>query len=79
MARCRVYEKLDEAFHFLCVIATVALLIWCCIEYSKNDDLVQISFKKFGLGNEMTYPDISMCLKGEAKKTEMYISFSDKM
>ena len=63
MARCRVYEKLDEAFHFLCVIATAALLIWCCIEYSKNDDLVQISFKKFGLGNEMTYPDISMCVE----------------
>ena len=58
-----MYEKFDQTFHFLCLIATAALLIWCCIEYSKNDNVVQLSFKKLGFNNEIAYPDISFCIE----------------
>ena len=60
---CLTYEKLEEGFYLLCLIATVGLSISCCIEYSKNDDVIQMLVKPFGIKDELTYPDISFCFE----------------
>ena len=46
---------------FICIIGTAILLIWCYLEYREDEDVVEISFKKYGKDEDSIYPDISLC------------------
>ena len=59
----QIYEKIEGCFYLSCLMVTLVLSISCCIEYSKNDDVTQISVKPFGMKEVVAYPDISFCLE----------------
>ena len=48
-------------FRTCCLVAAVSMAVWCCYEFSKNEDLCEVSFKKFTQGQDVIYPDITMC------------------
>ena len=54
--------KVTAFFQLLCVTAAIALVIWCTIEYSKNEDISEVTFKRFMDGPDSIYPDISVCV-----------------
>ena len=47
----------------MCIISAFSLQGWCIWEFIKNEDVVEVSFRKYGDGNDSIYPDISICLK----------------
>ena len=59
----QIYEKIEGCFYLSCLMVTLVLSISCCIEYSKNDDVTQISVKPFGMKEVVAYPEISFCLE----------------
>ena len=55
------WEILSQVFLIICIIGTATLLIWCYLEYNEDEDVVEISFKKYGKDEGSIYPDISLC------------------
>ena len=50
----------DNIFQLACIIATVSMVLFCSYEFSKNNDLSEVSFKPFNY--ETVYPEVSLCL-----------------
>ena len=63
MMNSKLYEKFADGFYLICLISTAGLLIWCLMEYGKNENVVQFTFKRFGSSEKNVYPDISFCLQ----------------
>ena len=57
------WVKCDTSFQFICVIITFGTLVWCFYEFARNDDLCQVTFKKFHGGKDAIYPHISLCFE----------------
>ena len=55
------WARLSQFFQMICIFGAGSLLLWCYSEYSKNEDVVEVSFKKYGKDEESIYPDISLC------------------
>ena len=55
------WGRLSQFFQIICIIGAVGLLSWCFSEYSKNEDVVEVSFKKYAEDEDSIYPDISLC------------------
>ena len=58
------YNKISyfSAFYqFACVIAALALVIWCIKLYLDNEDVSTIYYKKFHSDEDSRYPSISLC------------------
>ena len=61
MTSVDVWERFSHLFLITCIIGAISLLTWCLSEYSKNEDVVEVSFKKYGEDEDSIYPDISLC------------------
>ena len=61
MTRVDVWESFSHIFIITCIIGALSLLSWCFSEYCKNEDVVEVSFKKYGEDEDSIYPDISLC------------------
>ena len=66
-AFCKIFEML---FQVTCSIATLGTLIWCCYEFARNDDLCQVTFKKFSKDNDGIYPHVSLCFEKPFSRIE---------
>ena len=66
-ALCKKFETL---FQVTCSIATLGTLIWCGYEFAKNEDLCQVTFKKFHKGNDGIYPHVSLCFEKPFSRIE---------
>ena len=51
---------LEYFFKFLCFSATIFMVTYWCIEYSKDNDLASVDYKSFKSLN-FTYPILSLC------------------
>ena len=56
------YLNVDTFFQTLCIIATICLVSYVIHQYIKDEDLTEVSFKKFHEDKESIYPEISICL-----------------
>ena len=64
------WVKCDTAFQFICIITTFGTLIWCFYEFARNDDLCQVTFKKFNSDKDAIYPHISLCFEKPFSRNE---------
>ena len=56
------YVNLDTFFQIICVIATICLGAYVIRQYVMDEDLTEVSFKKFHEDKDSIYPEISICL-----------------
>ena len=56
MTSVDVWERFSHLFLITCIIGAISLLTWCLSEYSKNEDVVEVSFKKYGEDEDSIYP-----------------------
>ena len=56
------YLSIDTFFQILCVISTICLGSYVIYQYILDEDLTEVSFKKFHEDDESIYPEISVCL-----------------
>ena len=55
-------KKAGICFHVLCIISAITLMIWCGVEYSKNSDLSEVSYKPFMVDDNSVYPATTICI-----------------
>ena len=58
-------------FRILCFLSAIGLCIYCIIEFSNNDDLSEVSFKKFQGGDENMYPQVYVCFVNQFSESEL--------
>ena len=59
-------------FRVLCILATTGLAINCFVKYLQNEDVAQISYKKYHHENkDNIYPSISFCIKNPFLEEEL--------
>ena len=49
-------------FQVLCTCAAIVLGMVCILEFRKDEDLTEVSFKRFHEDEESIYPEISICI-----------------
>ena len=59
--KCRSEEIFTYFFYILCVFGTLGLTIYWCYEFSLNEDLSEVRYKKFFQTNKDVYPTFSLC------------------
>ena len=55
---------LTSSFYALCILLGLALSLFCLYEYSLDDDLTVIKFKKFHSSKDYLYPSLAFCFSG---------------
>lgn len=56
------YLNVVSFFQFLCIISAITLGILCILEFVKDEDLTEVSFKRFNEDEESIYPEITICM-----------------
>ena len=52
----------SNCFYFLCVLFAFLMTLWASLEYIKNEDVIEISYRKFNPNIEDgQYPAMSLC------------------
>ena len=54
-------DYLSHAFYVLCILGTVALIVWCIYMYALDEDMTIIQMEKFHTKPDYIYPSISLC------------------
>ena len=62
---------LHNAFRLVCILTTIALVIWCCIEFNENEDVCEVSFKKFHEDKDSIYPELTFVLPNRFDETAL--------
>jgi hypothetical protein len=70
---------LRVVFKFLCAFGAIASSFWCCYEYSKNEDMCEVSFKEILEDEESVYPDVTVMVPHQTNETALKIKFGDTM
>ena len=60
-----------KIFRILCFLSAICLCIYCIIEFSNNDDLSEVSFKKFQGSDENMYPQVHVCFVNQFSENEL--------
>ena len=78
---CGMRKVLHNTFKLLCVLGTLSLVIWCCYEFYKNEDVCEVLFKVFHEDKDSIYPELSFSLPNRFNETALrayYSSFNEK-
>ena len=70
---------LDLSFKVFCLLAAIASVSWCCYEYSKNEDMCEVYFKRFLEDDESEYPDLTIVLPQQLNETKLEKIFGKNM
>ena len=54
-------DYLSRAYHAICILGTIALIIWCIYMYALDEDMTMIQMEKFHTKPDYIYPSISLC------------------
>ena len=48
-------------YYLTCILSTLCLSMWCVYEYSLDEDLTRIRFRRFTEDYQDVYPSVSFC------------------
>ena len=60
---------LHNVFKLICILTTLSLVVWCAYEFSKNEDICEVSFKGFLEDNDSVYPDLIFGVQNRFNET----------
>ena len=61
MEQGNLFEKITSTFNVICVVGACIMLVWCCWQFSQNEDLCEVSFKSYNVDEDSIYLSISLC------------------
>ena len=64
-------RSLHNFFKFSCILTTIALVIWCCYEFNKNEDVCEVLFKTFHEDRDSIYPEITFGVQNRFNETAL--------
>ena len=62
---------IDLVLRHLLVAGAIASVTWCCYEYSRNEDMCEVSFKRFLEDNDRVYPDLTVWMPIQINETKL--------
>ena len=65
------WKFIHSLFELVCILATIALVFWCCYEFSKDEDVCEVLFKKFHEDQDSIYPDLTFALPNRFNETAL--------
>ena len=68
------WKALHYAFKLICVLTTLSLIIWCGYEFSKDEDVCEVVFKRFYEEKESIYPDLIIGISNEFNESISLLS-----
>ena len=68
---CGGWNVAHAFFKLLCILVTLSLVIWCCYEFSKDEDICEVHFKKFRGDEDSVYPDLGFVLPNRFNETAL--------
>ena len=71
MAHHMGWKFIHSLFELVCILATIALVFWCCYEFSKDEDVCEVLFKKFHEDEDSIYPDLTFALPNRFNETAL--------
>ena len=73
-----LFSVVNRSFLLICVITTVVLTIYCIYQYSRNEDVSQISFKQYHEDEDSIYPAVTLCFTDYLNRSLFKDGFSEK-
>ena len=55
------FRFLSNLFAVICIAATVFFMVYCTIQYCKNDDSSVVNFAEYNRGKDNIYPGVTLC------------------
>ena len=62
------WKAFTTLFQLVCFSAAFAMLCWCSYLFSKDEDMCQVSYKRYNDEKADVYPSFTMCLRTPLKK-----------
>ena len=62
-----------------CLIGAIITASWCCFEYSKNEDICDVYFKRFLEDEESVYPEMTIVVPQQFNETKLQTLFGKNM
>ena len=59
----------EVVFKIFCICGAIATTVWCCYEFSKNEDMCEVYYKEFLEDNQSIYPDITVMIPYQLNET----------
>ena len=59
----------EVVFKIICMCGAIATTVWCCYEFSKNEDMCEVYYKEFLEDNQSIYPDITVMIPYQLNET----------
>ena len=66
-------------FKCICTFGAISSSLWCCYEYSKNEDICEVQYKEFLEDEDSVYPDITVMIPQQSNETALKLKFDEKM
>ena len=57
------WHKLKNLYGFTCLVATIALQIYCLFHYLSDQDVSMVNYTKFHSSMDAIYPSFSFCIR----------------
>ena len=58
-----IKNVINLVYHLICILATIAMTIYCIYQYQLNKDVSIVEFKEFNTDEDFIYPSITLCFK----------------
>ena len=57
--------NIKSFFRLICIIATITLLVYCSLKFSRNESMSMVDFRSFLETEKDIYPSISLCFSND--------------
>ena len=65
-------SQIESFFYLVCMLVSFLLTVWVCVEYNKNEDVIEVAYQKFDLREDNSpYPSISLCVMDAYRKSSL--------
>ena len=65
------WNSFHNIFKLFCIIATIILVLWCCYEFSKDEDVCEVLFKRFLEDDDSVYPTLTIVITNLFNETKL--------
>ena len=77
-------DKIDKTlfgfiFKTFCLIGAIVSAGWCCYEFSKNEDICDVYFKRFLEDEESVYPEMTIVVPQQFNESKLKTIFGENM
>ena len=71
------FQIFSSFFSLICIAAAVFFMVYCTLQYCKNEDSSVVEFAEYNKGKDNIYPGITLCFRGYLKDDTFANNFEE--